>query len=215
MDGRISIAPLFLSMSGDSATSSLLHVGSISINIINNNILHRPTAVFLPPPFLPFPLACLSSTSRLPTQRSVMCEQVENDRNPAALQKQQPTTAAEAPVVVSVSSTVDRKVTTAAALSSDSDNKNQQPENASDNQSPQTAVAAVAAAAAAAAAASVAAAAAAMVEPSSEGGQQRPRPENIPKFVRVGQKVCFSTVVAAVLIPSSEDISEASKRELW
>lgn len=134
-----------------------------------------------------------------------MCEQVGNDRKPAALQKQQPNTAKAAMVSI-----VDRKITS--TLSSDSDNNNNpQPEKAGDNQSPQTAVAT---AAAAAAAASVAAAAA-VVEPSCEGGQQPPRSENIPKFVRVGQKVCFSTVVAAVLIPSSEDISEASKRELW
>ena len=137
-----------------------------------------------------------------------MCEQVGNDRKPAALQKQQPNTAKAAMVSI-----VDRKITS--TLSSDSDNNNNpQPEKAGDNQSPQTAVAAVATAAAAAAAASVAAAAA-VVEPSCEGGQQPSRSENIPKFVRVGQKVCFSTVVAAVLIPSSEDISEASKRELW
>lgn len=155
-----------------------------------------------------------------------ICEQVEkNDRKPAALQKQQPTSAT--PTAAAVATPVDRRITiTATALSLDnSDNHNHAPENPASQTS---AVAAVAAAAAAAAEASAAAAAALVTEDEQlaspeggqatqqgEGGQQRPRPENIPKFVRVGSKVCFSTVVAAVLIPSSEDITAASKKELW
>lgn len=39
--------------------------------------------------------------------------------------------------------------------------------------------------------------------------------EEIPKWVRIGEKVCFSTVVAAVLIPSAQDMSPVAKRELW
>lgn len=40
-------------------------------------------------------------------------------------------------------------------------------------------------------------------------------PSPVPKWIRVGKRVCFSTVVSAVLIPSAEDISATAKRELW
>lgn len=43
----------------------------------------------------------------------------------------------------------------------------------------------------------------------------RQDPNPVPKWIRVGKKVCFSTVVSAVLIPSAEDISATVKRELW
>lgn len=51
----------------------------------------------------------------------------------------------------------------------------------------------------------------------AEPQQQQPQQRQVaaPKWVRVGEKVCFSTVVAAVLIPSSHDLTAAAKRELW
>lgn len=45
--------------------------------------------------------------------------------------------------------------------------------------------------------------------------QQQQAATPSPKWVRVGEKVCFSTVVAAVLIPSSRDLTADDKRELW
>ncbi|CAN0172627.1 unnamed protein product [Pylaiella littoralis] len=56
---------------------------------------------------------------------------------------------------------------------------------------------------------------------SNDGGstaveEEEPRQQiAVPKWVRVGEKVCFSTVVAAVLIPSSHDLAASAKRELW
>lgn len=43
----------------------------------------------------------------------------------------------------------------------------------------------------------------------------RQDPNPAPKWIQVGKKVCFSTVVSAVLIPSAEDMSATVKRELW
>eukprot|EP00903_Cladosiphon_okamuranus_P009742 g9263.t1 len=48
-----------------------------------------------------------------------------------------------------------------------------------------------------------------------EPQQQQQPPTAAPKWVRIGEKVCFSTVVAAVLIPSSHDLTPSTKRDLW
>lgn len=36
-----------------------------------------------------------------------------------------------------------------------------------------------------------------------------------PPFIQVGEKVCFSTVVKAVLIPSIEDMPQGEKNHIW
>lgn len=41
------------------------------------------------------------------------------------------------------------------------------------------------------------------------------RPAGVPKFIVVGERVRFSTEVAAVRIPSVEDLSAAARRQLW
>lgn len=36
-----------------------------------------------------------------------------------------------------------------------------------------------------------------------------------PRFIQVGEKVTFSTVVEAVLIPSNGDTSQEDKNQIW
>ncbi|CAN0476483.1 unnamed protein product [Ectocarpus sp. 12 AP-2014] len=55
----------------------------------------------------------------------------------------------------------------------------------------------------------------AAVEQAINNNPAAPAAASAAKWVRVGEKVCFSTIVAAVLIPSSHDLTVATKRELW
>ncbi|CAM9243958.1 unnamed protein product [Ectocarpus sp. 13 AM-2016] len=55
----------------------------------------------------------------------------------------------------------------------------------------------------------------AAVEQAINSNPAAPAATSAAKWVRVGEKVCFSTIVAAVLIPSSHDLTVDTKRELW
>lgn len=52
-------------------------------------------------------------------------------------------------------------------------------------------------------------------DPSARPGVSAAKRQAAAACVRVGSRVSFNTVVAAILIPSAKDLHEAARRELW
>lgn len=52
-------------------------------------------------------------------------------------------------------------------------------------------------------------------EPSARPGVSASKRQAAAACVRVGSRVSFNTVVAAILIPSAKDLHAAARRELW
>ena len=52
-------------------------------------------------------------------------------------------------------------------------------------------------------------------EPSARPGLSASKRQAAASCVRVGSRVSFNTVVAAILIPSAKDLHAAARRELW